>query len=89
MMPLKSISLYDAIKRQKELQKNVNNNDNVFITSKSKRNVSVNTTSNNHNVSKMYYDANFQLGEDLHSNTKQEEEWKNTNIDGRKHISHR
>jgi hypothetical protein len=92
MMPLKSISLYDAIKRQKEIQhqqlKSIDDNENVLL--KTKRNTLLNNNNNNnHNVSKMYYNPDFSIGEDLHSNIKQEEEWKNTNIDGRQHVSHR
>jgi len=40
-------------------------------------------------VSSMYYNADFSLGEDIHSNQQQEEQWKNAVQDGRKHISHR
>ena len=101
--PLKSMSLYDAIKKQKELQQqqkqqqqqqqqqqqSSNDNENIFFLSKNKKNISMNSSNNNHNVSKMYYNADFKLGEDLHSNIRQEEEWKNTNIDARKHVSHR
>lgn len=75
----KAISLKDAMKAYRE--KNVNNKD---ISS-----ISISSKPKNNNVSTMYYDPKFSLGEDLHSNKVQEEQWKEAVQDGRVHISHR
>ena len=84
----KAMSLKDAMKAYKERNDDNKDISSISISSKPKKQ-SNNNSNNNSSVSTMYYSPTFSLGEDVHSNVLQEEEWKNAVKDGRQHVSHR
>ena len=78
-------SLKNAVAKQLQKQQDQNQTDTTSSSSSSSSASSINHT---HNVSNMYYDADFKLGEDAHSNEQQESKWSGR-YDGRQHLSHR